>query len=653
MQVADAQALAASNKTSATTTPTATAPTSTSTTSSTPTSSTLTASCGPDVGGWTIPVPTPVSTQTPLRSLQQSGSRLYYISAVKGSDSTGEIYFWDGSRIIDSNGRSTNSAGQSYGTDPMNPSSAVRPFKRWAYVAPRDSATQDIGSRGRVGGATPGMRAGYPDWWLFNRGETFDLAADLLSFERETNPSATMVNESLSVPGGRSATERQIVGAYGDICQARPRFIHPMLGFLSRFTSPTTAPFKNVAYLSLHFDGHSRTSVGTYSGITLLGQTVASTDVLFEDVWVDGATVNIGIANAGQITFRRSLITDAFVNDGVHVQGLYYEGSRDGRLRIEESILMRNGFSHGDPKTMAWPPSGTQIWDMYSRNMYINGQINSLQSGLFDSVSMIGASGDQFRNGFKVERNFFYQGYVAMGAHGGYADAAGATGSMLDNVLQRFTGSGTNDNRGHPGWGLQLGGGAYAVEVARNIVTGAQHPAATFALQLMPLFQDCNVPYQYATRSNNIHHNIFDSGSASAAIKVSDGTTNTCYGLVLPGVRGNVASDNTLINSALLASEYNTVGAAVGTATDTLYQRNRMYADRAQAAAALGWTAPDRTLKTYLIANGVNVTSSDGFPEYFAQATAQRRGQWREEWMARPMVNYIRGGFGMAALPQP
>ena len=609
-----------------------------------------TLACGPDIGGWTTPVPTRVDTSIALRNLQQPGSRLYYISAAKGSDQTGEIYFWDGSRIIDSAGRPADSAGNAYGTDPMNPTAAVRPFKRWAYVGPRDSATQDIGSRGRVGGATPSTRGGYPDWWLFSRGETFDLTADLLSFEQETNPLATSVNGSLSVPGGRSSAERQIVGAYGDLCQPRPRFVHPMLGFISRYTNAATALFKNVAYLSLHFDGHDRTAVGSYGGITLLGQTSASTDVLFEDIWVDGTTVNIGMNNAAQVTFRRTLVTDAFTKDGSHVQGVYYEGTRDGRLRIEESILLRNGFSHGDPKTMAWPPSGTQTWDMFNRNMYISGQTNSMQSGVFDSVSMMGASGDQFRPGLGLERNFFYQGYVAMGAHGGYADTEGATGNMLDNVLQRFVGSGTNYNLGQPGWGLQLGGGAYDVEVARNIVTGAQHPANTFALQLMPLFQDCNVLYQFATRANRIHDNVLDSGTANAAISVADGTTNTCFGWIYPGVRGNTASDNTLINSKVRASEYAPVGAAIGTSNDTVYQRNGLFADRASAAVALGWTGPDRTLKTYMLSNGVAVNSTDGFPEYFAKATTQRRGQWRPEWTARPIVDYFRNGFGMAAL---
>jgi hypothetical protein len=607
--------------------------------------------CGPDIGGWTTPVPTSADNRLPLRDLEQRGSRIYYVSSERGSDVTGEIYFWDGERIIDSKGSPINAAGQAYGTDPIRPSAGVRPFRRWAYVGPRDGSKQDIGSVGRVGSATPGTRAGYPDWWLFARGETFDLAVDLLSFERQANPGATNVNSSLAVPGGRSATERQVVGAYGDLCLPRPRFIHPMNGFVSRYTNQTTAVFSNVAYLSLHFDGHDRASVGTYSGITLLAQTAASTDILFEDVWVDGTTVNIGMNNAAQVTLRRVLVTDAFAMDGSHVQGAYYEGTREGRFRIEESILLRNGFARGDPKTMAWPPSGTQTWDMFNRNLYINGWTSSMHSGMFDSVSMLGASGDQFRPGMRVERNFFYQGYVLMGARGGYPDSEGPTGSIVDNVLQRFVGGGTNNDLGQPGWGLQLGGGAYGVEVANNIVTGAQYPATAYGMQLVPINQECYAPLLYATRQNSIHGNIFDSGSATAAVSIVDGATNNCYGWVYPGVRSNIVSDNVLINANARESDYAPVGAAVGTVNDTVFKRNRIFSNRRYAAVSLGWSEADRTLKSYLQSRGVIVTSRDGFPEYFTLATQQRRGQWRSDWTANSIVNYFRAGFAMVAIP--
>ncbi len=120
--------------------------------------------CGPDIGGWTIPVPTKADDRIALRNAAQPGSRIYYISAAQGNDRTGEIYFWDGSQIIDSSGRPKDASGMAYGTDPMNPSAAVKPFKRWAYVGPRRDPKSDIGTPGAPGAPSPhsgpGIRIG-------------------------------------------------------------------------------------------------------------------------------------------------------------------------------------------------------------------------------------------------------------------------------------------------------------------------------------------------------------------------------------------------------------------------------------------------------------------------------------------------------------
>jgi hypothetical protein len=74
---------------------------------------------------------------------------------------------------------------------------------------------------------------------------------------------------------------------------------------------------------------------------------------------------------------------------------------------------MRNGFTY-DVSVLGWPPAPPVFWDVFNRNMYISGETDSMTSGLFDSVSLPGASGDQFRPGMRVENNFFYQGYILM-----------------------------------------------------------------------------------------------------------------------------------------------------------------------------------------------------------------------------------------------
>jgi len=601
--------------------------------------------CGAgDIGGWTVPVPTPLDT-TVLAATDkaQPGSRLYYISAATGNDATGVVYFWDGTQVVDA-------AGATYGTDPMNPV-GVKPFKRWSWVAPRRATNTDIGTTGYFGDAWPGFRGGYPDWWLFRRGETYDIKADVESFDAEKQQVGTNKYAGLTIPGGRSATERQIMGAYGDLCAARPRFVHPLSGFANRGARSGMFDFKHAMYQSLHFDAHDRPA-GTHIGISWNTMTEASVDIVMEDVWIDGSGLGIGDDNAGQFLLRRVLITDSFMeHNESHAQGLYYEGARVGWLRVEDSILMRNGFTNGDPSKTPWPPTGTQIWDLYSRNQYINGMYDSSKSGLFDSVSMIGASGDQWRGGGRIQRNFLYNGYFNVGARGGYPDEEGYSGQVLNNVLQRFVGTGTDDNRGQPGWGFDVSAGSAFVYVAGNIVTGAQHPSKYWGLKFSPIQQDCYAQPVHPTRNNKAVANIVDSGSASAGLQVLDGTTTDCFvdTIPVPGVVGNKMADNVVVNDKSVEHEYVATGKAPPT-TDTQFSGNRVFASRAEAAAALGWPDPNRTLKTYMKARGVDVKSVDGFPEYFARATKLQRGKWDPQWTARPMVDYVREGFGMGPI---
>jgi len=609
-------------------------------------------------GGWTKFTPTPYDTsEYPLTSLNQPGTRLIYISA-SGNDTEAELYFWNGEAIVDSSGNNTGEGGLAYGIDPMNPSGPIKPFRRWPYVAPRRNAAEDIGTPwDGTGYKAPGenraaTRYEYPDWWLFKRGDTFDLYQDYLSFARETTPGFNALDAgTLAVSGGSSSSKRQIVGAYGNLSLPRPRFINTTNGaFLSRWADPQP---KHITYLSLHFDGRGSDS-DKRGGISFLGQNEEAVDIVFEDFWIDGGT-NVNIQNtAGQFTFYRSIITDSYLDShSPHVQGMYYSGLRNSRLQIKESILMRNGFANGDPM-VNWPPSGQQYYDIYNRNLYLSGECENMQSGLFDSISMIGASGDQFRPGMRIENNFFYQGYVAMGAHGGYPDSDGPTGTIRNNVLQRFKGSGTDDNRGHPGWGFELTSGAYGVEVAGNVVTSAQHEADQYGLSLSSLGWYCySHTFHYPSRNNIIHNNIFDTGAASRAINVTDGVENEyleCATWAYPGLTGNIFRDNTLTNSREVDWEYRPKESAIGTENDTQFISNTLYSSRAEAASAEGWPAPDRTLKTYLENLGHEVTTGDGFLEFFMEARQQRKGYWREEYTARNVVNYFRKGFGLAEL---
>ncbi|MBT8342217.1 MAG: hypothetical protein KJP07_19595, partial [Desulfatitalea sp.] len=529
---------------------------------------------------------------------------------------------------MDSSGSTTGEGGKIYGTDPRDPTGPIKPYRRWSFVAPRRVANEEIGhpwdgSGASVpGGIEPAMRYEYPDWWLFKRGDTFDLYEDYLSFARESNPAIDTINAgSLAVPGGSSETQRQVVGAYGPLGLNRPRFINPVgAGFIWRTTDPCP---KHIVYLSLHFDGRQERNA---RGFIFLRQSSDAIDIVIEDIWSNGTEGNKVQNSAAQVTVRRSVITDTWTTGGSHVQGLFFYGERAARLRVEESIFMRNGFAYDDLNNTGWPPSGDQIYDVFNRNFYLSGECENMNSGVFDTISMVGSSGDQVRPGMKVERNFFYQGYLFMGAHGGYPDSDGPTGTIVDNVFQRFKARGTRDNRGHPGWGIGLTSGAYGVEVARNIITSAAANLTDFrwsyAIQLEPLGWYCySHTFHYPTRNNSIHDNIFDTNTANSAFIFIDGIdpdASSCdasnpSNWVYPGVTHNTITNNFVINAGGMESEYIPFPNASGTVNDTVISDNTIYPSRTAAASAEGWPDPDRTLKTYMVSLGYPVSpTSDG-----------------------------------------
>ena len=609
----------------------------------------------PPSTGWTTRKPKPLDVSVfPALNAEQPGSRLFFLDPDTGDDDLAEILFWDGTNIINESGSITNAQGELYGTDPLEPNeAAITPYRLWPYIAPRRSPTLDIGTpwdgvsiNEQCGGGSLGsFRADYPDWYLTKRGSSTDLQATVLEFIHQTDPTVLESPFSgLSIPGSADPAYPQVFGAYGSLALPRPRYYNY---WKTAFVNKGQLPIpRNIVYESIHFDGDGRFGAMAFN---FLYQNSDSRGFLVEDCLLDGCK-NSQQQGDLHITFRRTLIVDA--TDG---QGYFFSGTPDTVWRSEQCIWMRNGFPK-DPK-LNWPPAGSQFYYTKDRNMYISGECNHMQSGIFDSLSLYGASGDQYRCGMRVERNFFYQGYVSLGAKGGYPDTRGPTGAVLDNVLQNFKGRDTNQNTGQPGWGYSFGSGAYAVDFARNILSCAQEPVmSNTVLTINALSWYCySHTFHHPTRNNNVHSNILDNGETwpYEAIKVLEGVFDddlVCSDWSYPGVLNNTITQNILINKDAIPYRYATFPAAVGTVDTTIMNNNTMYTTRASAALAEGWPFPDRTLKSYMEDLGFTVTSADGYIEFFNEAIQQRKGYWRKEFTGRALVNYFREGFGMPSL---
>lgn len=136
-------------------------------------------------------------------------------------------------------------------------------------------------------------------------------------------------------------------------------------------------------------------------------------------------------------------------------------------------------------------------------------------------------------------------------------------------------------------------------------------------------------------------------------------------GIVYPqgvGINGTSFTGNTLIKPAADAVEYYTTTTYITnptapTTSGAVVSGNTEYLTRATAAAALGWSNPDASLKTYLQSLGATVESIDGAGEFCALVmgddptrTAMRYGQWDGRLNGREIGNHVRAGRGMAVV---
>lgn len=710
-----------------------------------------------DIGGWTTPTPKTRDTSTyALMHISQPGSRIYYVSSSAGTDSNStsvaDVYFWDGANIIDSSGSTTGAGGVAYGTNPFNPTGPIKPFKTWCKVWWKSGGAEYTATPSTVvvGSGIPnsGGRNTFSDWVLFAVGDTWDISADLAAYG-----SSQQANSSLAMPGSADASYPQVAGYYGDIAStARPRFTKPQtVGFCTRNYSASATTWRNVNHLSLHFDGHTRTTSDAYhNGIGIGNHTAASTGILYEDVWLDGCALGISAPNGGlagpflngQITFRRMITTECF-GASTGVGGTFTQPDVDYKWIYEDSIALRNGYA-ADP-AITWP--GTK--NIFSRNFYSSGHMDCMNSYFRNNISCEGASGDQFRHGVQLLGNYFLTDYVLMGGNGGY-DRPDSGGRIWANILEA--------ERDTVCQALTIDSSMKRVEVSHNIFTHAGQ------------FTSCNAPVYLAQthyfgaygyklkdtiKENEFAHNIIYMPASSLQIEhqarksyqgdnwiaatggaaTVNGTTQEATGvlsnykgivaneaamLALPGLsvgdfvsREDLGVSNTnqafifqvaslptsvIGNWTLVA--YGTAGYgdvmrgpsspwlaqpwhanafrsnvwvipsafAVGYGTgiryldnayatvssevaDTSVTNNRPYTTISAAIAAEGWTDPYRTLKKYLQARGVTVTSTNGVTELLAIAKGMRRFTWRQDMQAKRVVNYIRDGFGQLALP--
>ncbi|MBI4997107.1 MAG: hypothetical protein HZC22_09460 [Rhodocyclales bacterium] len=541
-----------------------------------------------DAGGWSILTPS-------------ADSRLIYVST-SGNDSTAQTYLPSSAQV---------------GADPFNPSGAILPFAS-------------------IDAALAQARAGYPDYILLKRGDTWTRTA------------------AIAMKAGRSTAERQVLGYYGTTA-ARPVIKGYGLNFGRasysavigiQFTasqrnpnSPDFVGFANVPNIA-GFDG-----LGGYNNSLVGG-------LLIEDCWFDWFSGNVlqsPQATAPVLTdviVRRNIITNNYSTNS-HSQGFY---SDRASIWLEENIFDHNGWYQQGGAVFSEQAEGKAT--MFNHNTYFGSARETVfRNNLFLRASSIGskftsntASGTNVVKTWDllIDNNLYVEGEVGVSLGGNDDQDNGPRWRNIhftNNVM-------THIGRTRPtlrtlGWGLDVDdwdGG----KVTGNIFAHWGDATLNNNFAIFSSGDTNDVTY-----SGNIVYNIFSGGPLVAfrdgAIQRrtkftgNDIWTNSAGQVMNYTLTGNGGFGDNYYYSTRNPSQWFMVNGAYA----SLAQYQTAAGDTTSMAGQRSYVAPERTIESYLAAKGL-ATDMDSFA---ALLCTQSKFNWRTDLGASAINDYIRAGF--------
>jgi hypothetical protein len=552
-----------------------------------------------DGAGWSILTPA-------------ADSRLVYVSASGGNDSTGQVYLPGDSSI---------------GVDPYHPAEAVLAY------ASIDSALGQV-------------REGCPDYILLKRGDTWERSS------------------SFRLKAGRSATERAVLTSYGEATE------RPMVknGGVNLSYASFSAVL-GIHFYASHRDPNSPEFVGfggvdSGKGFELLsgyGGT-ASGGILIEDCffeWFANNTVQDAIANGGVLPYlrdviiRRNVIAHNYATNS-HSQGLF---SSYASILLEDNVFDHNGwYQQGAGDNAQEQGKAT----MFNHNTYFSSARETiLRNNLFLRPSSISnkftsntSSGINQVKAWDIllHNNFYLEGEVVISLGGNDDQDNGprfANIHVIDNVA-------THVGRTHPtgrslGWGLDISdwqGGVVSGNIFSNwgdVDTLTNTYAISSAGHSFGVSVEDNIVDRIVSSLPLVN---FADGPLQNAITCTDNTVlNTIQQNSSPGRL--VATSLPPENSTFANNRYYSVNAA-----DTWFTVGGIkYQDFAQYQAATGdgssrvvqvqWSDAEVSLENYLLSQG-HAADMESFAQSLYQ---QSRGNWDPALTAQAINQYFRAAY--------
>ena len=460
------------------------------------------------------------------------------------------------------------------------------------------------------------MRDQFPDWLLLRRGDVFQEAVSWTT-------------------RGRSAKEPQLLSSYGP-GTARPRLnCAGTTGYAVMGGGSAPATRDNIAMSGIHFNGREgSTGTNEPTGLMLLSPSanVWIEDCVFEN-FLNGAVVQGYEGRHTNITIRRTIFADNYTVGPSHAQGMFV--ANVDRMLLEDCTFDMNGWNANVPGAVA---------TIFRHNVYIaNGNTGVVVRG---SMFVNGAShGLQLRCGGVLTDNLFLRNSISMTLGGGTHPEPGGVGIV---ALRNIVLDGKDIAPEHPrGWGISasnLTSGVIAENVVANNVLGNMP---------VPFTVDIDDPTLRPIRNLAIVGNVISNwGGTFAFSGAPQGFQNVQFArneffntisnsLLIRHAEGlsSVLSGGNVFHSSASGGRWFNVGSR----TLTLPQWQAAIGDLTSTSQNLR-----RPFRGVSVADYQNSMSRTPTHEAFmAEVRQQGRANWRHEYTAYAVRDYVRTSLGM------
>ena len=561
-----------------------------------------------DEDGWTV--------LTPARD-----TRLIYVSSSTGDDAAARAY-----APVD----------PAVGPDPFKPGEPVKAFKTFSAA---------------MGQA----RDEHPDWVLLKRGDTW--------------------REGLgTLPDGRSPTEPFVVSAYGQASE-RPRLLLGRKGTAPPWSFGSRTGRHDVAVVSLELyadtkDPKSPTfstaQKGGSVGISVLTRpNVSARRILIEDCCLRycGAVVMATGGPVEQIVFRRNLVLGNYSHTG-HSQGMF---ANKASMLLEENVFDHNGWLVQGLNNRTAGGGAT----MFNHNTYFSSCHDVVFRGnMFLRASSAGNKwtanyGPGSARNLLIDDNLYVEGEIGIGIGGNKTGPLRFANVRITNNVFLDIGRGQPTQR-TLAWYLDIldwDGGT----VANNLfVHQAAHVVSnTYAIHLgshsnKGRYRAEGVHCRNVTIRDNIIHGLKSGGSTFILSQVSRlrNITIASNQLQFPGlqtrlIRADAASpaECTFKDNVYFTGRDPSQWFSIGRQERSFDAWTAEMGETGAARGEIPFPDPSRTVETYNASLGGEAT----FEAFLTEVKKQSKTNWRPQYTASAVNDYVRAGFGLerCELPPP